>query len=210
MSVVFPSLDAACESTVAALEHDPFYRTISEQFAHQGARRRAALAEYFDYSIRQGSRLGRVVHPDEAHVGVAVWLLPQSPAVAERERLQKHTFLLRVLGEQGWIAYDRMVDYMGVRARTIVGGDAWYLSIVAVAPQAQRRDLGIRLLTPTLAEADAADAVCYLETFSSRSVKFYQRLGFVTREAFDEPTAQARYTLMVRPSRNARSPWRST
>lgn len=210
MSAVFQSLDAACESTVAALEDDPFYRRISEQFAHEGARRRAALAEYFDYSIRQGTRIGRVVHLDEAPVGVAVWQLPHSTAVAERERLHKHAFLLRVLGEQGCIAHDRMVDYMSVRARTIVGGDAWYLSIVAVAPQAQGRNLGVRLLTPTLVEADAAGAVCYLETFSSRSMKFYERLGFVAREAFDEPTAQARYTLMVRPSRDTRSPWRNT
>jgi ribosomal protein S18 acetylase RimI-like enzyme len=103
-----------------------------------------------------------------------------------------------------------MIDYMGARARAIVGGDAWYLSIIAVAPQAQGRGLGGRLLTPTLAEADAAGAACYLETFGPRSIKFYERLGFIAREAFDEPTAQARYTLMVRPPRDARPPWRST
>lgn len=210
MSAVFPSLDPACASAVAALEHDPFYRRISEQFADEDVRRRAALAEYFDYSIQQGARTGRVVHLDEAHVGVAVWLLPQSAGVAQREQMRKHTFLLAVLGEQGCTNYQRMVDYMGVRARTIVGGDAWYLSIVAVAPQAQGRGLGARLLTPTLAEADAAGAVCYLETFGSRSMKFYERLGFVAREAFAEPTAQARYTLLVRPSRDVRPPWRST
>jgi hypothetical protein len=65
------------------------------------------------------------------------------------------------------------------------------------------------LLTPTLAEADAAAAACYLETFSSRSMKLYERLGFVTRETFTEPTAQAQYALMVRPSRSPRLPWRS-
>jgi GNAT superfamily N-acetyltransferase len=212
---VVPSLDPACASAVAALEHDPFYRRISQRFAHDNVRRRAALAEYFDFSIRQGTRIGRVVHLEEAGVGVAVWLLPQSAAVAERERLQKerlqkHAFLLGVLGEQGCIDYHRMVEHMGVHARTIVGGDAWYLSIIAVAPQAQGRGLGVRLLTATLAEADAAGAVCYLETFSSRSMKFYERLGFVAREAFAEPTAQAHYTLMVRPSRDTRPPWRTT
>jgi GNAT superfamily N-acetyltransferase len=210
MSAVPPSLDPACASAVAALEDDPFYSRISQQFAHENVRRRAALARYFDYSIQQGVRIGRVVHLDEARVGVAVWLLPQSAAVAERERLQKHSFLRGVLGEQGCINYERMVDSMGVQTRKIVGADAWYLSIVAVAPQAQGRGLGVRLLTPTLAEADAAGAVCYLETFSSRSMKFYERLGFVAREAFAEPTAQARYTLMVRPSRDARPLWRGT
>ena len=206
---MLPSLDPACASAVAALEHDPFYRSISEQFTHEEIRRRAALTEYFDYSIRQGMRVGRVARLDETRIGVAVWLLPQSAAVAERERLQKERFLPGVLGEQGYLNYHRMIDYMGARARAIVSGDAWYLSIIAVAPQAQGRGLGVRLLTPTLAEADAAGALCYLETFGDRSLKFYERLGFIAREAFDEPTAQARYTLMVRPARDACLPWRS-
>lgn len=209
VSAMSPSLDPACASAVAALEYDPFYRRISGQFARENVRRSAALADYFDYSIRQGARIGRVVHLDEARTGVAVWLLPQSAAVAERERLEKHSFLRGVLGERGYGNYVTMVDYMGARSRAIVDGDAWYLSIVAVAPQAQGQGLGVRLLTPTLAEADAAGAVCYLETFSSRSMKFYERLGFVAREAFAEPTARARYTLMVRPSRDARPPRRS-
>lgn len=205
-----PSLHPACASAVAALEQDPFYRRISEPFAPDDVRRRAALAEYFDYSIRQGTRIGKVVQLDEARSGVAVWLLPQSAGVLESERLRKHTFLRQVLGKQGRSNYERMVEYMGARSRTLIGGDAWYLSIVAVAPEQQGRGLGVRLLTPTLAEADAAGARCYLETFSSRSMKFYERLGFVARETFAEPTAQARYTLMIRPSREAHRPWRST
>jgi len=134
-----PSLHPASASAVAALEQDPFYRKISEAFARNEVRRRTALADYFDYSIRQGTRIGKVVHLDEARIGVAVWLLP-----------------------------------------------------------------------PTLAEADAAGAPCYLETFGSRSMKFYERLGFVARETFAEPTAQASYTLMIRTSREAHPPWRST
>jgi GNAT superfamily N-acetyltransferase len=205
-----PSLHPASASAVAALELDPFYRGISEPFARDDVRRRAALADYFDYSIRQGTRMGRVVQLDEARIGVAVWLLPQNAAVLERERSHKHAFLRQVLGEQGCSNYERMVEYMGARSRALVGADAWYLSIVAVAPEQQGRGLGVRLLTPTLAEADAAAAPCYLETFSSRSMKFYERLGFVARETFAEPTAQARYTLMVRPSMDPHPPWRST
>jgi GNAT superfamily N-acetyltransferase len=203
---MFPSLDPACASTVAALAHDPFYRRISEQFAGEDVRRHAALADYFDYSIREGARLGRVVRLEEAHLGVAVWLLPQSAGVLERERLEKEAFLRAVLGEQGCNNYHRMVSYMAERSHAIVGGDAWYLSIVAVAPQAQGQGLGVRLLTPTLAEADAAGAICYLETFSSRSMRFYERLGFVVREAWVEPTARAQYALMVRPPPEACRP----
>jgi ribosomal protein S18 acetylase RimI-like enzyme len=180
------------------LEGDPFYRCITAEFGSDDVRRRAALAAYFDYSIRQGTRIGRVLHLEAADIGVAVWLLPQSGEVRERERSQKRAYLHGVLGEVGCENYTRIVDFMGARARTVVGNDSWYLSIVAVAPQAQARGLGARLLAPTLAEADAATAVCYLETFNPRSLHFYERLGFVTRAEFDEPTTRAPYAIMVR------------
>jgi GNAT superfamily N-acetyltransferase len=191
-------IDPACAAAVGALESDPFYRCITSEFDGDDARRRAALGAYFDYSIRQGTRVGRVVHLDEPDLGVAVWLLPQSREVQAVERARKHAFLREALGERGCASYDRIVDYMSERARTVVGSDAWYLSIVAVAPQAQTRGLGARLLAPTLAEADELGRPCYLETFNSRSLSFYLRLGFVTHAEFKEPTTRAGYAIMVR------------
>jgi ribosomal protein S18 acetylase RimI-like enzyme len=195
---MYPLLDSACAATVSALERDPFYGCITAEFGGDDVRRRAALAAYFDYSIRQGTRIGRVVRLEAADIGIAVWVLPQSDEVQERERLQKRAWLHGVLGAIGSGNYARIVDFMSVRARTVVGNESWYLSIVAVAPQAQGRGLGARLLAPTLAEADATNAVCYLETFNPRSLRFYERLGFVTRAQFDEPTTRAQYAIMVR------------
>jgi GNAT superfamily N-acetyltransferase len=87
---------------------------------------------------------------------------------------------------------------MTTRAQKIVTTDAWYLSIIAVAPKAQGRGIGRRLLEPTLAEADAAGVDCYLETFTLRNLKFYERMGFVAKMTFHEPTAAADYAIMVR------------
>ena len=193
-----PPTDPACAAAVSALERDPFYGCITAEFASDDAMRRAALAAYLEYSIEQGTRIGRVVRPEAAALGVAVWVLPQEGEVQDRERSRKRAYLRKVLGERGCLSYRRIVDYMSTRARTVVGSDAWYLSIVAIAPEAQGRGLGARLLAPTVAEADAATAVCYLETFNPRSLRFYERLGFVTRAEFDEPTTRARYALMVR------------
>jgi GNAT superfamily N-acetyltransferase len=193
-----PPIDPASHAVAAALESDPFYRCITAQFATDQARRHAVLSAYLDYSIGQGLRIGRVVHLEEAGLGVAVWLLPQADEVYERERAHKHEFLRQELGESGSTNYQRMVDYMGARSRTVVASDAWYLSIVAIAPHAQGRGLGARLLAPTLAEADAARAVCYLETFSGRSRRFYERLEFVTRGEFPEPTTGAQYAILTR------------
>ena len=191
-------IDQACASAVAALEHDPFYRCIASECFHDEARRRSALTQYFDYSIRQGARVGRVVHLEEADIGVAVWVLPQTREVQLAEKSRKAEFLREVLGARGAESYERIVTYMTARAASVMEGGSWYLSIIAVAPRAQCRGLGARLLAPTLAEADLGGALCYLETFTPRSVGFYERHGFATRAHFDEPTTGAQYALMVR------------
>ena len=80
----------------------------------------------------------------------------------------------------------------------MVDDDAWYLSIVAVAPAAQGQGLGRKLLEPMIAEADRVSATCYLETFSPRNLSFYERLGFAARARFAEPTTGADYVVMVR------------
>ena len=66
--------DPACGSVVAAVEDDPFYRSISEEFAGDVAERRSVLTRYFAYSIEEGRELGRTVHLDDATRGIAVWL----------------------------------------------------------------------------------------------------------------------------------------
>jgi GNAT superfamily N-acetyltransferase len=201
-----PTIDPASAAAAAALESDPFYRCITVEFAADIARRRAALRVYLDYSIEEGMRIGRVVHLEKADSGVAIWLLPQVHEIQERERTHKHAFTRQLLGESGSANYCAMVEYMSRRARTVVGSEAWYLSIVAVARHEQGRGLGARLLAPTLAEADAAGAVCYLETFGRRSRSFYERLEFLTRAEFAEPTTGAQYAIMTRLPRRARVP----
>jgi len=180
-------LDHACLSAVAALEDDPFYRSISEAYAGDVPKRRAALARYFDYSIQEGSRIGRSVHLAERSYGVAVWLLPQPDQVHAECAQRKRAFLGNCLGKTGSANYHQIVEYMSKKSAGVVGSDAWYLSIVAVDPTKQGQGLGRQLLAPTMQEADSIGATSYLETFSQRSVRFYERLGFSTRASFQEP-----------------------
>jgi len=55
-----------------------------------------------------------------------------------------------------------------------------------------RQGVGQRLLEPTVAEAGIAGAMRYLETFSPRNIKFYERAGFHAIASFLEPTTRAR------------------
>ena len=196
-------LDPACATAVTALEHDPFYRSIC---AGHGSdeRRRAVLAEYFDFSIREGRDLGRCVHLEDRARGVSVWLLPQDPGVKSRAAHKKRAFLDETLDPKGCANYYRIVDFMHAKTATVVEADAWYLSIVAVDPAAQGKGFGRKLLEPTLAEADRVSAMCYLETFSPGNIGFYQRLGFSPRARISEPTTGADYVVMVRPPTRVR------
>jgi GNAT superfamily N-acetyltransferase len=186
------------KALVDALRFDPFYVAISEKFGDDEVRRREALAGYFDYSMSEGERRGRlVVWPDPA-IGAAVWLLPAAGSVSEGEADAKAAFLTEVLGAKGAENYWRIVEFMRPRTSAVIEESAWYLSIVGVAPSAQDQGIGVRLLEPTLAEADEAGVDCYLETFDSRNPRFYQRLGFSPVASHVEPVTASAYTIMNR------------
>src|SRR4030095_1163620 len=104
--------DPACSSVVAALEDDPFYRSISEEFAGSLAERRNVLTRYFASSIEEGRALGRTVHLADLSCGIAVWLLPQPDAIRTKAAERKRLFLEQTLGARGASNYYRMVEYM--------------------------------------------------------------------------------------------------
>ena len=190
---------ATVAALVDSLRDDPFYATITEEFADNEARRRQALARYFDYSMSEGARMGRlVVWPDQAVGAAAVWLLPAETSVYDAEAKAKAEFLVAALGAAGGDAYRRIIDFMQPRAAAAVAASAWYLSIVGVTPSAQGQGIGRRLIEPTLADADDAGVACYLETFDGRNPGFYQRLGFSAVGSHAEPVTGAIYTIMCR------------
>ena len=190
--------DPACSSAVAALEEDPFYRSICAPYYSDTVRRRVVLAKYFDYSIQEGRELGRCIHLADETRGVAVWLLPQSSRLESQAAQRKRTFLHAALSPKGSENYYRIIEFMSAKSASLVDEAAWYLSIVAVDHAAQGQGLGRKLLEPTITEADHAGVTCYLETFSQRNLSFYQRLGFSAAARFTEPTTAAEYTVMVR------------
>ena len=177
-----------------ALAKDPFYRTIAGAQRHDPSIFETALVRYFEYALDEAEAIGRLVVDDE-QLGAAAWFLPIAPGVAHEAKTQKERVLYEVLSEAGLVAYQQITEFMSQqRSRVCIPSDAWYLSIIGIAPQAQGREL----LEPMLAEADAATASCYLETFSMRNVTFYTRLGFGVVGRPHEPTTGAHYAIMLR------------
>jgi GNAT superfamily N-acetyltransferase len=186
------------KALVDALRFDPFYVAISQNFGDDEARRREALARYFDYSMSEADRRGRLVVWPDPSIGAAVWLLPAASSASDAESDAKAAFLTEAIGAHGAENYHRIIDFMRPRASAVIDESAWYLSIVGVAPAAQGHGIGARLIEPTLAEADEAGVNCYLETFDSRNLRFYQRLGFCAIGSHLDPVTGSAYTIMNR------------
>ena len=181
-----------------ALTKDPFYRTIAGAQRHDPSIFETALVRYFEYALDEAEAIGRLVVDDE-QLGAAAWFLPIAPGIAHEAKIQKERVLYEALSEAGLVAYQQITEFMSQqRSRVCIPSNAWYLSIIGIAPQAQGRGLGRKLLEPMLAEAAAATASCYLETFSMRNVTFYTRLGFGVVGRPHEPTTGAHYAIMLR------------
>jgi GNAT superfamily N-acetyltransferase len=191
---------ATLMALVDSLRHDPFYVAITEQFGDDENRRRQALARYFDYSMNEGIRIGRLVVWRDESVGAAVWLLPTETSTHNVEREAKADFLEECIGTSGRDVYARIMEFMVPRASAAVDASSWYLSIIGVAPSVQGQGIGARLLEPTLREADKARVDCYLETFDRRNPRFYRRLGFLPIGTHEEPVTGSVYTIMRRRS----------
>lgn len=195
----FPSAPALADALII----DPFYLSISADFEHDMPARKAVLASYFAYSMAEAGRGGRCLSLDDPALGAAAWLLPRAADADAAESAAKHAFLAGTLGPRGLAHYHRIVAFMAAQSPAVVPAGAWYLSILGIAPAAQGRGLGAKLLAPTLAEADAAGAPCFLETFTPGSVGFYERLGFRAAATHREPVTAADYLIMCRAPRGA-------
>ena len=58
----------------------------------------------------------------------------------------------------------------------------WYLPVMGVVPERQRRGLGTALMRPVLERCDATGTMAYLEATTERSRALYARLGFEQME----------------------------
>ncbi|MBP7686951.1 MAG: GNAT family N-acetyltransferase [Thermoflexales bacterium] len=178
-----------------ALIADPFYAAISVDFEGDIVARRAALIDYFHYSLREGYEIGVVTLEAQ---GAAIWTVPQSTEVTQSAAKAKLTAFATVLGPRGLAHYRAIIDFMEPTAHAVVPEGSWYLSILGVAPSQQGRGLGRAMLEPTLHQADAAQVPCFLETYNAASLRFYNRLGFKAVADHLEPTTQTRYWIMIR------------
>ncbi|GAA3399019.1 GNAT family N-acetyltransferase [Cryptosporangium minutisporangium] len=155
-----------------AFHDDPMF-TFIEPAAD---RRRRVLPWFFRSALRLGAQRGRVdVDPGRAAV---IWL-PPGTSLGPGAMLRSGLALAPVrLGPASFRRFLRLTSAFERAAAPVHGTTFWHLFILGVDPADQGRGIGARLVAPVLAQADAAQQLCYLETLSERNLAFYQRLGF--------------------------------
>ncbi|MEM9722855.1 MAG: GNAT family N-acetyltransferase [Bacteroidota bacterium] len=179
-----------------ALQADPYYLHMERVCTNKNPRE--AMRTYMDYSLQEAETYGKVYLPAEATYGASIWSVPLSAEDMQEKKQGKKTFLKENLGEKALEDYLAIGSFMSKQAEALVPPDAWYLSILGIHPDFQNQRLGVGLVQPILDEADQGGIATYLETFSERNPRFYERLGYRKVGDFYEPTVGARYRLMVR------------
>jgi ribosomal protein S18 acetylase RimI-like enzyme len=193
------AIKTAALCVAAALENDPFYHTIT---ADRAENRRAVLADYVEYSIREAQQHGFVTLA-EGDKGAAIWLKPLEASIAEQAQAAKEAYFAGLLGENGLRTYRNLIEVMAPQAEALIDPAAWYLSILGVCPDQQGKGLGAALLRPVLALADEQRVPCFVESDNRRNLAFYERAGFVLVSEYTDPATSLEFSILIRPPQPA-------
>ena len=159
----------------------------------------AALRELFRVILAPYAEFG-VLWKIGGCDGGAAWL---PPGVVRRfdEIEQSSRAAINPLTGDGGVRYATFWDWLGAH---LPGEPCWFLDAVAVAPAAQGRGLGRRLVMHGLELARADGCPAFLETGTPRNVPFYQSLGFQIVDEQRAPDGGPMIWFMQTP----RLPWR--
>ncbi len=163
--------------------------------------RRSQFTWLFTRLVREGARQGgvytntRIDRPD----GVAVWMPPQAgEPTAEGAVGSEMEQMGQRFGPQASRRFTDAYRHFEHIHHQWMAGPHWYLALLGVSPRCQGQGIGRALLTPILQRADQEGLPCYLETFVSTNVPFYEHRGFQVVDAGVEPQSQLAFWAMKR------------
>lgn len=173
------SVRAAARVLSSALRGDPgFSHLLPEPHV-----RRRTLDALHHVGLTDGLRHGHVlgVHDEVGVAGAAVWYPPGAYPMSALRKLRTLGPLVPVAlrNPRRTAALARFGSAVEAGLREAVPPEgAWYLEVLGVRPDAQRRGHGRRLVAPVLDHADRTGAACYLETSRAENVRYYEGFGF--------------------------------
>jgi len=131
--------------------------------------------------------------------GVAVWMPPQTgETTAEVAVWSEMDQMEQRFGPEAYRRFTEAYRHFEHVHQKWMVGPHWYLALLGVTPRCQGQGMGGALLTPIFQRADQEGLPCYLETFVSANVPFYEHRGFKVVEAELEPQSQVAFWAMKR------------
>ena len=185
------------EALYNALLEDAFYIAM-EKAAEETDSPREAMLRYYEYSMLESEAYGMLHVPSDHACGVSVWSKPLDDRLEAKKSSEKKEFIRNFMGPNCLKTYIDIVNFMSEMAESVIGNNFWYLSIVGIAPEFQGKGLGRGLLSDVLRHTDTLKVPTFLETFTPRNMRFYERMGYKAAESFFEPTTQSEYWIMIR------------
>jgi ribosomal protein S18 acetylase RimI-like enzyme len=157
-----------------AFDADPFYVWL----VRQDGPREARMRRTFENMARLLSVDLQETYTTSAVDAAAIW----KPPGESRLSIWKQLALLPAFAQAtGWTRLPRllrMMEYMEALHNELVPQPHFYLSVLGVDPDSQRRGLGSLLLQPVLSRCDKTDTKAFLETSHPDNLPFYARHGF--------------------------------
>lgn len=162
-------------------------------------RRTRYLPWYFRNVLNCALRYGEVYTNPEIS-GVIFTLPPGHTKITLWEYIQ-NGFLLTpfLLGFRNYKQSMECEDFVGdTQERLMQGRPHFYLWGLAVEPGQKARGIGMALMQPVLAKADAQKMPLYLETHDESNVGYYQKYGFGLIHAVEIPKYKLPIWCMLR------------
>jgi hypothetical protein len=95
----------------------------------------------FSVLVREGFHRGEVFVTEQM-AGVSVWMPPASLAKSEMPSQSEFRQLPRLMGDNAFERFGRVLNYLSMAHATGMPAEHWYLMIVGVHPEQQRRGYG--------------------------------------------------------------------
>jgi GNAT superfamily N-acetyltransferase len=176
-------IDQAASMLARAFVGDPFPALLADE----PVARLAASRWAFSVFARYGLAFGEVWAIGDLD-GVAIWWAPEYlHPTAERAALVGLADGPDVLGKEAWERFTYFGELTHDVHQRSVTGPHWFLNVIGVAPEMQRRGLGGALLTTVCNHLDREGLPAYLDTGTAENVAFYERHGFALAAELLEP-----------------------
>ena len=169
-------VDACAAVLTRAFQDDPGTVLVEPDDARRREVFRPFFRTFIAASIADGADI--VVPGDEVN-GVASWFGPETHGPSEAAMVAHG--LLDVLGGFGHEATGRLGPMTGeleAQHARLMPQPHLRLEFFGVDPDAQGRGIGVALAEHGHRQADELGIPCYLETFTDKNVRFYERRGY--------------------------------